>query len=103
MQAFAELFKRYRLRAEFKTLCEFGTALAEEGIIYENSIFTHWQNGKRIPKDRTLLLTIIKIFIQRRAILSMEQANEFLASTGLGYLTNYENQNLLSRNLSSNI
>ena len=94
MQPFSELFKRYRLRAEFKTLCEFGKALAAEGRIYDDSIFTHWQNGKRIPKDRMLLLTILKIFIQRRGITSLDEANEFLASAGLGYLTKQEHQTI---------
>lgn len=94
MQTFAYLFKRYRLRAEFETLCEFGKALAAEGRIYDDSIFTHWQSGKRTPRDRTLLLTILKIFIQRKGITSPKEANEFLASAGFGYLTKEENQTL---------
>lgn len=96
MQTFAKLFKKYRLKAEFETLCEFGESLAKEGRIYDNSIFTHWQSGKRIPRDRTLLLTILKIFIQRRGIISPDEANEFLASAGFGYLTKEENQNLIT-------
>lgn len=96
MLTFAELFKKYRLRAEFATLCEFGKALANEGRFYDDSIFTHWQSGKRIPRDRTLLLTILKIFIQRGGITSPEEANEFLASTGFGYLTKEENQKIVS-------
>lgn len=96
MQTFADLFKRYRLRAEFETLCQFGKALAAEGRIYDDSIFTHWQSGKRIPRDRTLLLAILKIFIQRRGITSPDEANEFLASAGFGYLTKEENQTVKS-------
>lgn len=96
MQTFSELFKKYRLKSEFLTLCEFGRALAAEGRIYDDSIFTHWQKGKRIPKDRNLLLIILKIFIQRKGITSHEEANEFLASAGLGYLTNEEKQLITS-------
>ena len=49
---FAQLFKKYRLRSEIETLSEFGDLLAEEGIVYETSLFTRWQNGERVPKDR---------------------------------------------------
>ena len=98
MLSFAELFRKYRLKSEFETLCAFGKALADEGRIYEDTTFTHWQNGKRIPKDRALLLAIIKIFIQRRGITSRDGANEFLASTGLGYLTKNEEQQLFKEN-----
>ena len=96
MQTFAELFKKYRLKAEFETLCMFSRALAAEGRVYEDSIFTHWQSGKRIPRDRTLLLTILKIFIERKGITSPEEANEFLASAGFGYLTKEENQKIIT-------
>jgi len=89
---FCQLFKRYRLRAEFETLTKFGHALAKEGRVYDDSLFTMWQNGKRTPKDRKLVLTIIKIFIERGGINSIEEANEFMASTGLGFLTTQENQ-----------
>lgn len=32
---FGVLFKKYRLKAEFATLSEFGDALSEKGLIYE--------------------------------------------------------------------
>ena len=38
---FAELFKKYRLRSEIETLSQFGDLLAQEGLVYENSLFTH--------------------------------------------------------------
>ncbi len=92
MGTFCVLFKKYRLKAEFETLTKFGHALAKEGRIYDDSMFTHWQKGKRIPRDRKLILTIIKIFIERGGICSIEEANEFMASAGLGFLTTQENQ-----------
>jgi hypothetical protein len=49
MKTFAQLFKKYRLRAEFDTFASFGDALAEKGYFYEESIFFHWQKGTRIP------------------------------------------------------
>ena len=94
MQSFAALFKKYRLKSEFESLASFGAALAEEGRVYDDSILVRWQGGQRIPRDRTLLLLILKIFIQRGGITSFTQANEFLASTGLGYLTNQEQKPL---------
>jgi len=95
VQTFADLFKKYRLKSEFETLCQFGKALAEEGIVYDDSIFTRWQNGARTPKDRTLLLTVLKIFVHRGGITTLDQANELISSTGLGYLTNQEHHILI--------
>ena len=94
MGTFGELFKKYRLRAEFSTLSEFGSALAAKGLVYEDSIFSHWQCGKRLPKDRKVLLTVIEVFIERRAIISFEGVNEFLESAGQGYLTEREKSDL---------
>ena len=94
MTEFARLFKKYRLRAEFETFSSFGDALAEKGYYYEESIFSHWQKGKRTPTNRQLVLKIIEIFSERESIRTIEEANEFLASVGLGYLTDKERENL---------
>jgi len=94
MKNFAQLFKKYRLRGEFETIASFGDALAEEGYFYEESIFSHWQKGTRMPSDRKLVLVLIKIFVQRKAIQKREEANELLESTGLGYLTEAETKKL---------
>ncbi len=94
MKTFAELFKKYRLRAEFDTFAAFGDALSEKGYFYEESIFSHWQKGTRIPMDRKLVLTIIVIFVDKKAISTKGECNEFLATTGLGYLTEQEREKL---------
>ena len=78
--SFAELFKKYRLKSEFQTISEFGDALVEKGFRYEDSIFSRWQKGTRVPTERKLLLTILQVFIERKAIISLEEANEFLNS-----------------------
>lgn len=90
MKKFPELFKKYRLRAEFETFASFGNALSEKGYHYEESIFSHWQKGARIPNNRKLILKIIEIFIEKDAIKTIDQANEFLESVSLGYLTDKE-------------
>lgn len=87
---FGELFKKYRLRSEFSTLSQFGNALAQEGYIYEDSIYSHWQKNVRVPKDRKLLLALIKIFIEKGGLTSTVEANTFLNSAGQGYLTKDE-------------
>src|SRR3990167_11484878 len=87
---FAVLFKRYRLKSEIETLAEFGDLLAEEGYIYENSLFTRWQSGERVPKDRKLLLKIIEIFAKRGGLKDENEANLFLASSGQRDLTEEE-------------
>lgn len=84
---FGEQFKKYRLRSEFSTLAQFGNILAQEGFVYEDSIYSHWQKNIRVPKDRKLLLTLIKIFIQKGGITTTRQANSFLESAGQGYLS----------------
>jgi len=87
---FGELFKKYRLKSEFSTLAQFGNALAQEGFIYEDSIYSHWQKNIRVPKDRKLLLTLVKIFIERGGMSSIKDINGFIASAGQGYLTREE-------------
>ncbi len=90
MKKFAELFKKYRLRAEFETIAAFNDALADKGYHYEESIFSHWQKGTRIPSNRQLLITMLAIFVEKDAIKTMQEANEFIVSTGQGYLTEKE-------------
>ena len=93
---FASLFKKYRLRSEIETLSEFGDLLAQEGLVYETSLFTRWQNGNRVPKDRKILLVILEIFIKKCGLKSIDEANEVLESTGQGYLTKSEVKSLLN-------
>ncbi len=87
---FARLFKKYRLKSEFETLAEFGDVLAQKGLLYETSIFSHWQKGTRIPRDRNLLLIILRIFVERGGIATLKEANSFLASAHQGYITESE-------------
>ena len=86
---FQALFKKYRLKAEFSTLSQLGFALAEKGLIYEDSIFSHWQKGDRVP-NRPTILKLLQIFSERQSIKSVQDANEFLESAGEGYLTELE-------------
>ncbi len=87
---FAALFKKYRLRSEIETLSEFGNLLAEEGYIYEDSLFTRWQKGERVPKDRRVLLTIIELFAKRGGIENEYEANRMLESVDHRDLTQEE-------------
>src|SRR5258708_10184968 len=89
-KSFALLFKKYRLRAEFETISAFGDALAEKGYHYEDSIFSHWQKGTRTPSNRPLILKILEIFIERRGISAIVEANELLESLDQGFLTEKE-------------
>ena len=90
MNTFAELFRKYRLRAEFGSLSEIADAFAEKGYFYDLSIFCLWQKGKRVPHKRQVLLILVEVFIENGAISSLEKANEFLESAGHGYLTKDE-------------
>lgn len=94
---FGKLFKRFRLKSEYASLSDLGRALAEEGLIYEDSTLSRWQNGNRIPLDRSLFITLIKIFIKRGGIKSLQEANKLLESAGHGYLTENEMEKISSR------
>ena len=94
---FSKLFKKFRLKSEFLSLSDLGHALAKEGLIYEDSTLSRWQNGNRIPLDRNLLIMLIKIFIKRGGIKSLQEANKLLESAGHGYLTETEIEKLSSR------
>jgi len=87
---FGALFKKFRLKSGFATLEEFGNVLADEGYIFENSLFSHWQKNSRTPKNRKLLLIIIKIFLRKKGISSIKEINSFFESLGWGYLTDDE-------------
>lgn len=87
---FAHLFRKYRLRSEFETLHEFGDALASMNIIYDNSIFSRWQKGQKVPTDRKLLLAILMTFINRDGVRTLQEANSFMEAAGQGYLTDAE-------------
>lgn len=89
-QTFAKLFKKYRLRSEIETLSQFGDLLAQEGLVYENSLFTHWQKGDRVPKDRKILLAVISIFIKRKGMHSLVEANSLLSSVQMRDLNELE-------------
>jgi len=91
---FGELFKKYRLRSEIDTLAEFGDILAEQGFIYENSLFTRWQNGERVPRNRKVLLGIVDIFLKRKGIGNMEEGNILFAQAGQSHITEIEKLSL---------
>ncbi len=103
--SFGELFKKYRLRSEISTLSEFGDLLAEEGLVYETSLFTRWQNGERVPRERKTLLAILKVFSKKEGLQTILEANLLLDAAGHGYLTASEQQQLsnLQDGISSNI
>ncbi len=96
---FASLFKKYRLRSEIETLAEFGDLLAQEGIVYENSIFTRWQNGDRVPSDRKVLLTIIKLFMRKGGIKTFNEANNLFEVLDMSTLKGNEIKDLPEKDL----
>lgn len=99
--AFGKLFKKFRLKSEFSSLSDLGHALADEGLIYEDSALSRWQNGSRVPTDRNLLIALIKIFTARKGITSLQETNMFLESADHGYLTESEMEKISSRFISA--
>lgn len=93
-KTFGELFKKYRLKSEFATLTVFGNALAQKGYVYEDSIYSHWQKNTRIPKDRKLLLEMVKIFIEMGGITLLKEVQLFFNAAGQGFLTDEEQEEI---------
>ncbi len=93
-KTFATLIRKFRLLSGLATLDEFADKLGEYDYYIDISIISHWQNGNRTPRDRKLLLTIIKIFVNLQGIKTHVDANELLASTNMGYLTSQELKSL---------
>lgn len=93
--SFGKLLKSYRKRAGFKTLASFADALADEGLIYSESILSRWQKDSRLPKDRTVFLIILKVLIVNGAIINIYQANRLLSIAGKGFLSTEEVKELL--------
>lgn len=87
---FGELFKKYRLRSEFESLSDLADELLQQNIIYDQSVFSRWQKGERIPTDRKILLNLIHIFVKKKGIVSLKEINTFLESANQGYLTEEE-------------
>lgn len=80
MKEFSNLFKIYRLKSGISTLRELCDCIADEGLFIEESTLSRWQSGSRLPKDRKILISLIKIFIVNNAITLSREANEFLLS-----------------------
>lgn len=87
---FPYLFKKHRLKSEIESLSKFGNLLAEEGMVYESSIFSRWQGGSRIPCNREVIINILIVFIKHGGINTLNEANGFLESANQGFLTNNE-------------
>lgn len=95
--AFRKLFKKFRLKSEFSSLSGLGRFLEKEGFIYEDSTLSRWQNGSRVPTNRSLIIALIKIFTTRKGIVSLQEANMLLESAGHGYLTESEMEKMSSQ------
>jgi hypothetical protein len=80
---FNKLFNYYRLRAGFETLRQFGDTLAQQGFVYEDSTFSRWKRGTRVPRKRKVVLAVITLFVQRHAIATVDEADTILSSLGL--------------------
>ena len=102
MSNFGELFKKYRLRAEFDSLSDFANAFSEKGYFYELSTFCRWQRGKRIPTKRDILFELTLLFVEKGAITAIHEANEFLESAGHGYFTTKELEKLFAFSFTNN-
>ncbi|MEN9328322.1 MAG: hypothetical protein RI947_1130 [Candidatus Parcubacteria bacterium] len=87
---FQELFKKFRLRSELDTLHDFGDAISQEGVIYDDTIYSHWQKGNKLPRERHTALAAIRVFAKRNGITTLKEANLWLESLGMGYLTDEE-------------
>jgi hypothetical protein len=79
---FAQLFNQYRLKSGFSTLSDFGKELAEEGFYFEDSTFSRWKHGSRIPKQPEVLSAIVRIFVRHHGIETSSEVQQFYLSVG---------------------
>ncbi len=89
---FKDLFNTYRLRSGLDTFSKLGRALAEEGLCYEDSIFSKWKTGERKPKDRKTILSLLRVFIRYGEDISEEIIHNFLYSLNQRDLNEDERQ-----------
>lgn len=80
---FSKLFNELRLKAGFESLADFGKALAQEGYVYEDSTFSRWKTGNRMPRHPRLIAAMVKIFCEHHAFETKEQINEFYDAVGV--------------------
>lgn len=90
LDSFAYYFKKYRYKANISTLKQFGDLMAAEGMYYDPSNYTRWQSGERVPNDRKVLLAMLRVFIQRNAIRTIDECNLLFSSSGQKNLSNDE-------------
>ncbi|MBP7740735.1 hypothetical protein KA089_00960 [Candidatus Woesebacteria bacterium] len=84
---FSELFRFFRIYCGFTTLAQFNKELKIYQFKLSESLLSHWQIGDRKPTNRTLILTIIKIFNNKNPIISEYFANQILISLNKRPLT----------------
>jgi len=99
---FSELFRFFRINCGFLTLSQFNKALEKNGFIFSESLLSHWQIGDRSPKNRNLILTIIKILNTKNPIISEFFANQILGSLNKHPLTLVEIRNMESLSTEQN-
>lgn len=83
---FGNLFKKFRLKSEFKTLSQLADELSNIGLHYEDSALSRWEHGNRIP-ERKVILSFIQLFLQKGGITNLDEVNNFLEAAGQGYVT----------------
>lgn len=93
---FADLLRSYRYLSGLSTLQDLSDALNDEGIFLGISELSRWQTGKRQPKDRQVILTILKVFIKANAVTSTHQADVLCEAAGMGCLTTQEKEALFT-------
>lgn len=75
---FGSIFKKLRLRSGIATLSELGDLLGEKGYVIDESLFSRWQRGDRLPRERRIILMLIDIFAEKDGITSLNEANLLL-------------------------
>ena len=91
---FGKLLKQVRLDAGFHTLQSFSQELAVYGLEIDPSLLSHWQRGARLPKDRQVILLLLRVLIAHQGIKTPEAANTFCEAAGMGFLTDREQYSL---------
>lgn len=95
-KTFAHFFKKYLTRSSLDSLESFGDGLAELGVALDSSTFSHWKCGSRLPRNRRMMLLILKVFFEHQGLTTTVEANTLLEAAYHGHLTPEEERLVFS-------
>ena len=93
---FGTRLRTSRQRAGFHTITTFVNHLSERGLTYSDEAIGHWENGRRKPPTREIVLTVLSALSEAGAFTSVSEINEMLWSLDWRDLDSEEQESFFS-------